>query len=529
MLLDLSILELIDKAANTINPKYGPITKEKKEQEARAAEQRRKQAEQQARLKPMPETLRPTPEERALFQADVAQQLNEQAARDEMARDRAAVNRELSRPFPSVNPNPKPQGVMDMENAIYGSMYKPQTPPPPPPPKEVSEEQRKFRESFAAKPAAAPAQTTQPVETAPVTPRQPTNEELRAAPLNEEGKRFAGLLDSMGQGDMRGRDQRIGGISVQGENQSIAAQDPSFLSRLGRGALDYFSDPINRKTLAIGMAGLSAQPNRGYQAALQGQIEQIQEQRAVRRSGNATADYLERIGLTEQAELVRQNPSMAADILKSATATTANSAYEKAAGDVRIKDENNLVNEAEAAEFSIRRNEELLRQVRDSQSNYVGRLSTVKTETAAILGNVPGLGDALRSAELTKDWMAKAENTEALNKALQADVFASIRDLGIGARGLDTPAERKFLVAVIAGDVTAQRAALEELLVSKIERSRASVSRYNNRLEAGELDAYQRVMERELSPIIIEDQQQTIEGVSDDDLNAAIARNLGGA
>ena len=74
-------------------------------------------------------------------------------------------------------------------------------------------------------------------------------------------------------------------------------------------------------------------------------------------------------------------------------------------------------------------------------------------------------------------------------------------------------------MAVIAGDVTAQRAALEQLLVSKIERSRNSVKQYNRRLNAGELDDYQRVMKRTLNPIVIEDQQQIIEGVSNEELS----------
>ena len=125
MLLDLSILELIDKGFNAINPEFGPITKGRKEQEARAAEQRRKQAEQQARLKPFPETLSPTPEERALFEEDVARQLNEQAARDEMAEDRALVRAGLP-PFavrPEVRRNPSaPKGVLDMEGALYLSL-----------------------------------------------------------------------------------------------------------------------------------------------------------------------------------------------------------------------------------------------------------------------------------------------------------------------------------------------------------------------------------------------------------------------
>lgn len=37
-----------------------------------------------------------------------------------------------------------------------------------------------------------------------------------------------------------------------------------------------------------------------------------------------------------------------------------------------------------------------------------------------------------------------------------ADVFAMLKPLGIGARGLDTPAERKFLQEVLTGKIGLQ-------------------------------------------------------------------------
>ena len=46
----------------------------------------------------------------------------------------------------------------------------------------------------------------------------------------------------------------------------------------------------------------------------------------------------------------------------------------------------------------------------------------------------------------SSDWL---ENTELLNAEMRAGVFRAINDLGIGARGIDTPAERNFLIAVL--------------------------------------------------------------------------------
>lgn len=441
-----------------------------------AERQRRTKAKQEALIEPFPETLRPTPEERAINQADIARQLNEQAARDEMAADRAAVNRELARPFPSVNPNPKPQGVMDMENAIYGSMYESQTPPPPPPPKEISEEQRKFRESFA-------------LDTAPVTPEQPTTEELRAAPLNEEGQRLQGLLQSMGAFDQTGK--------AGGANQSVAAQEPGFLSRLGRGVLDYYSDPVNRKTLAIGLAGLSSQPNRGYQAALQGQVEQIQEQRALQRSGNQTADYLESRGLVAEADLVRANPALAADIL---SGSVGGSNYQKELEKIVAQDDRDLVNEATKQRANREKTLGTLQTI-DNDEAFLGALSPIQTSVGRVLQS---LGVEATDEGALGEFLQKSSNTELLRAQLGRTVFEAIGELGIGARGLDTPAERKFLIEVMAGTPESTRAFLRGLLQDRLRSQEITIEEYNKALKEGRLNRFQQYAKRGLSPIELE-------------------------
>ena len=52
-----------------------------------------------------------------------------------------------------------------------------------------------------------------------------------------------------------------------------AVQQPGLLSRLGRGALDYLSDPINRKQLAIGFNAMRLNPDANLARSLQSQIE----------------------------------------------------------------------------------------------------------------------------------------------------------------------------------------------------------------------------------------------------------------
>lgn len=99
-------------------------------------------------------------------------------------------------------------------------------------------------------------------------------------------------------------------------------QEPSILSRLGRGALDYFSDPINRKQLAIGFNAMRLNPDANLARSLQSQIETEQGMRLLRSQGNKTAQALKAAAtaekdparskrLTDAARLVESDPSFA--------------------------------------------------------------------------------------------------------------------------------------------------------------------------------------------------------------------------
>lgn len=80
--------------------------------------------------------------------------------------------------------------------------------------------------------------------------------------------------------------------SVEGGSTNPRPKAPGLLSGLARGALDYLADPVNRKTLAIGLQGMSLNPDRGFQAALQSQIDDIQEERKTYQGRNQTLQFL---------------------------------------------------------------------------------------------------------------------------------------------------------------------------------------------------------------------------------------------
>lgn len=150
------------------------------------------------------------------------------------------------------------------------------------------------------------------------------DQDPRTAPLDEEGKRLQGLLESMGAFDLTGR--------AGGENESIAAQDPGMLSRFGRGVLDYLSDPVNRKNLAIGFNAMTLNPDRGFQQAMLSQIQRIEDDRAAQRQGNRTAAFLKTMGLPDETIAAAQGSpelmnALATQAIKASGDSTATEAF----------------------------------------------------------------------------------------------------------------------------------------------------------------------------------------------------------
>ena len=77
-----------------------------------------------------------------------------------------------------------------------------------------------------------------------------------------------------------------------------------------------------------------------------------------------------------------------------------------------------------------------------------------------------------------------------LDSLLGSDVFTAIGTLGIGARGLDTPAERDFLIQVMTGSRTMDIEALRALTNFRKIREIKAMQGYNAAVADGSLDEY---------------------------------------
>jgi len=96
---------------------------------------------------------------------------------------------------------------------------------------------------------------------------------------------------------------------------------------------------------------------------------------------------------------------------------------------------------------------------------------------------------------ITED--SRIKNTEYLEALLGSDVFPMIKALGIGARGLDTPAERKFLQQVMTGTKTMDNESIKELTLLRQKYYKRAIEKYNKRLESGKFKLYENSLSTE--------------------------------
>lgn len=88
----------------------------------------------------------------------------------------------------------------------------------------------------------------------------------------------------------------------------------------------------------------------------------------------------------------------------------------------------------------------------------------------------------------SKKKINQVSDTELLNSLLGADVFPQIGALGIGAKGLDTPAEREFLRQVMTGTINMNKETLVRLTKLRKKYEEKSITEYNKAVDEGQLD-----------------------------------------
>ncbi len=153
--------------------------------------------------------------------------------------------------------------------------------------------------------------------------------------------------------------------------------------------------------------------------------------------------------------------------------------YEKKGREQKFEDDNALFTSAKSAVENIAKLDEALTIIEEGDIN-LGIGSEVLTNFNRLKAQF--LNDP-EAASIT------AQN-QYLDSLLGSDVFTAIGALGIGARGLDTPAERDFLIQVMTGSRTMDREALAALTNFRKIREVKMMKRYNEAIDSGRLAEY---------------------------------------
>jgi len=92
----------------------------------------------------------------------------------------------------------------------------------------------------------------------------------------------------------------------------------------------------------------------------------------------------------------------------------------------------------------------------------------------------------------SQEALARVTDTQMVNTLTGKEVFPLIKALGIGARGLDTPAERKFLREVLTGDKGLTKATLLEMAAMRRKVQVRNIERWNKDFNDGSLNDFLR-------------------------------------
>jgi hypothetical protein len=153
--------------------------------------------------------------------------------------------------------------------------------------------------------------------------------------------------------------------------------------------------------------------------------------------------------------------------------------YAKKVGVAKAEGDIKLVDSAEAAVQSLPKIYETLNLIEDSDT-------------------ITGIGaEALKGLERLRSQFLgdvragkRVANTETLDAYLGSEVFPLINALGIGARGLDTPAEREFLRQVMTGTINLNRDTLVRLTELRRDGALGAIKKYNSAVDGGKLNRF---------------------------------------
>jgi hypothetical protein len=201
-------------------------------------------------------------------------------------------------------------------------------------------------------------------------------------------------------------------------------------------------------------------------------IAKLQAYRARAAEAGASPEQLAQIDAVIKAEGESKTPKTTINM---AGENEVSKVIGKGIGEAQLK----VAESGEAAAENLIKINETLNELKTSEA-FTGFASDLQSNIAKV------------QAKFADDKKAgkRVTDTEYLDALLGSDVFPMISSLGIGARGLDTPAEREFLRKVMTGTVGLERDTLIRLTETRKNIAERAVKKYNAKVESGELNKY---------------------------------------
>ena len=301
---------------------------------------------------------------------------------------------------------------------------------------------------------------------------------------------------------------------------------PSMWDKFKEGAGDYFGDEENMANLAMAFNTMRLEPDQQLAAAMAAKAQSARKGKKSKLNIEAVIASLVKMGredlakyvadgsldpkdainaaikktkpsaLQEKLQLMQEDPELfkkaqEAKLFGGATTNVniGGDAYDKEAGKGFAVEDRKIVANAQAAPDIVQKAEEVKVLLNSDQIN-LGWLSNLKQGVDKVAASLGG-----------KEALTSLSNTELFSALVGSDVFPMIKQLGIGARGLDTPAEREFLLAVMVGTATMTKETLLRMTQRRIDKAKQNIGLYNTYLSEGKLDTYQKNRKYKFQPI----------------------------
>jgi hypothetical protein len=187
-----------------------------------------------------------------------------------------------------------------------------------------------------------------------------------------------------------------------------------------------------------------------------------------------TKTYQLEVGSNKVSQ-VGQDPS----VVFNAPLVGAQNKYAEGVGKARAERDISQFGSAEAAVENLTKINEIIGELRTGDQ-FTGAFADIQKNIQKV------------QAKFAADKKAgkRVSDTEYLDALLGSDVFPMIGALGIGARGLDTPAEREFLRQVMTGTINLEKDTLVRLTEQRKRIAEKAIERFNNRVDKGELNEF---------------------------------------